>query len=428
MTTPSESVSLGRKWKHRISCNSQRLISTIRFPFTYENVLPHKDSVRLIWLSPGSQNDPLVCDLVTTRLKEMGQYDAISVRVWLGYDEDALGEAAASLISRIDGIRNHWDLAHDKETCKKHLDAELTKDQRGCHALQRMTHLPWFDRVWVLQEIGYTHRATLYWGESEIDWDTFALAMGVDYTFGDMILHSRNRIQTINVAFKYCLFQGRENSSVLSLLSRVRHYEASDPKDRIFAILGHPVAAILKSNTSFLKSHYLQSKLDLYRDVAATLLYEVPSLDVLSCVAISQTRKEVDETPSWVPLWDQRRKYYTLILSIPSCRATLGTTLQRSLDHGRRVLSIRGCIIGGISWRTKCFESGDFVPQTGTSTTAEYDGSDALLSSNNIIAEAMDIAVAKSLLLDTHQETHRASSVDNLVEFEWSKRIQRPTN
>lgn len=102
-----------------------------------------------------------------------------------------------------------------------------------------------FGRVWIVQEIGTMAPATLFWGgTSEIDWEVLYTVCKQLTEFHE--LRRRFDIDTARIKFVYQRFvppdlatRHANRLSFIYELHRARHLAATDPRDRIFAFLGH---------------------------------------------------------------------------------------------------------------------------------------------------------------------------------------------
>ncbi|KAK0717542.1 hypothetical protein B0T26DRAFT_626590, partial [Lasiosphaeria miniovina] len=110
--------------------------------------------------------------------------------------------------------------------------------------MKALTRLPWFERVWVIQEIGTRAPAGLFWGKASMDWHML-------YRVCDRLteFHHLRRQFDIEMAKVKFVFQrfvppdiATRHANRLSFiyeLHRARHVQATDPRDRVFAFLGH---------------------------------------------------------------------------------------------------------------------------------------------------------------------------------------------
>jgi Heterokaryon incompatibility protein (HET) len=106
----------------------------------------------------------------------------------------------------------------------------------------------WFFRVWVIQEVQSSTYVRLLCGEEEIEWDYVALA-------ANWACYARNTNVKLWKRDYVPSFDGFRNASLMSnqslrtrreapfpaLLSLVRRFRSTDPRDKVFAILQYPI-------------------------------------------------------------------------------------------------------------------------------------------------------------------------------------------
>ena len=215
--------------------------------------------------------------------------------------------------------------------------------------------------MWIVQEIGTRAPATLFWGNEEIDWKLLHSVCEklTDYHH----LRKHFDIQTDRVKYVFQRFiepsltsRHANRFSLMYELHRARHLQATDKRDRVFAMLGHYSVCTGNAELATLRADYGKTTAQVYADVAARALTRDSSLITLAAVqhpnlpsgteapnqASSQTR-EVDENrlPSWVPDWDT---YESHILSEPiNPHCAHGTTSPKlKIDRSTLVLSVHG--------------------------------------------------------------------------------------
>jgi hypothetical protein len=110
----------------------------------------------------------------------------------------------------------------------------------------------WFFRVWVIQEVRGYMDILLLCGDKEIEWEFVVLA-------GNWVSHAFNRDPKIHWTMNYLPsltgFQNaffmwdqslcvRREAPFLALLNLVRRFYSTDPRDKVFALLQHPILQI----------------------------------------------------------------------------------------------------------------------------------------------------------------------------------------
>lgn len=313
--------------------------------------------------------------------------NASHVLVWLGQDakgpnEKSVAESAFNLIRELDKIFE--DESESEKFHTAHTGKNLEKQSRDPWLpLDHLTELPWFTRAWIVQEIGTQAPATLFWGEAEIDW--MVLYRVCERLTDFHHLRNRFNIRTSDIKYVFQRFieppaesYHANRFSFMYELHRARSLKVTDPRDRVFAMLGHySVSGSNPQGTrnvalANMKADYTITTAQAYFDVAEKALTGDTSLIVLAAVqhmslpasgdAPKSTDSRVvdkDTLPSWVPDW---RTYQSFILSEPinPHRAHGKTSSDLSVDTERLILSIHGVKIDVVEACSKPLAAKEF--------------------------------------------------------------------
>ena len=175
-------------------------------------------------------------------------------------------------------------------------------------ALARLFERAYFRRIWVVQELVVSSMAVVRCGSLTIRWEHVEyiarslLATGwvgaLKQVYGVNV--TPNFVQTIsNCRASFAEVKGDRGISLSLLLSATRRFQATDPRDKIIAVVGlagyrtvgMPVSRILD---------YDRPVAQLYREVTGHLIQSQRSLTLLSSVEDFSYRR-FHELPSWVP-------------------------------------------------------------------------------------------------------------------------------
>ena len=182
---------------------------------------------------------------------------------------------------------------------------------------------PWWSRVWVMQEVVWASKIIVVCGDQELSWDMLLRAHLV-MRFGDKSLgthypgHFRSGL--IWGMFLHHIFVvNRTSASLEYTLARVRIRNATDPRDKVFAILN-----IIPRNEWPGKPDYTKNVVDVFTDVVKHIVHKSQKLEILrSCERTKSIvgrqdhlREEyqlswIVDLPSWAPDWS------TLRLTVP---------------------------------------------------------------------------------------------------------------
>ncbi|KAF3001649.1 hypothetical protein E8E14_003414 [Neopestalotiopsis sp. 37M] len=147
----------------------------------------------------------------------------------------------------------------------------------------------YFTRLWILQEVALARRATLIWGGLSFAWSSI-LAKRESF-----ILYE---IPPVLYPFDYTTFSSPVE--ILHLLLVARSCHASDPRDKIFALLG----LLPSRRIGDIDADYSIMARELYIRVAVYLAINIDWSQILFHAGTeSQEAGLVPSLPSWVPDW-----------------------------------------------------------------------------------------------------------------------------
>ena len=176
---------------------------------------------------------------------------------------------------------------------------------------QRVLQRPWFRRVWVLQEAALNENVTFRCGRysipKEILWaGTRAMTILANEVYGQTNTTPHSALAGANFISRRTLnFAARVKTNSYSLESLLMEissnlgecaYQATDPRDRIFAVLGF----LSDTAASTVRFNYAKTCGEVYIEVAENVLSQSLTLDILYAVS---SPKNVKAIPSWVPDW-----------------------------------------------------------------------------------------------------------------------------
>jgi hypothetical protein len=317
------------------------------------------------------------------QVKNMGLIYAKAERVlvWLGsdgfedfddFDENTNPHEAApfaALIREIylDPNRNTTTLQSSNAVVQLQPEELDPSTNHAWTTLAKLLCHPWFSRVWVVQEVGMSKSALALFGENEMDFDDLmVLASGlvsrrllVDH-FG-VNTYVYHPFSVFPARFEN-IFDGSDdlrpvNLDFLEVLQDTRTQEALDPRDYIYALLGHPSALI--DGELIVEPDYNKSAADLFHEIAIKLIIETNSLRVLSAVR-HQTEKGLEEKiPSWIPTWD--REVDTTSFGVDQTGflgydAAAGETASWDVIAAQKVLRAQGIIFAVVDEHTRVAE------------------------------------------------------------------------
>jgi hypothetical protein len=302
----------------------------------YSTPTPDPDSGRTkdyLWI------DALCIDQSNTEERNkqvslMGQIymKAQTVVIWLGREDEHIA-GAAKVICRLSSFtpkqaRRRFQNIDDPELLET---VGISQQQWVDYAsfLQRR----WFGRIWVVQESFFSGNKEVWCGDRILPWSkVMAAAQLLEETHLDTVL----KAYILNIvekprfrgSIKTKLFDNRlNNQQIFGKLSKMsaqslnlgrllyfsRCFNATDPRDHIFAILGMWDASQQHRGTMFeIKPDYEAPVSDIYVHATYMAIYEAQDLGMLGLVE-DLTFRDDPELPSWVP--DYRRGHQMLPLT-----------------------------------------------------------------------------------------------------------------
>ncbi|PVI00198.1 HET-domain-containing protein [Periconia macrospinosa] len=171
--------------------------------------------------------------------------------------------------------------------------------------ISRFFSVPWFRRVWVLQEAFSNTTVEAWFGSHHLHWGQIILAaLWHSFLIRDYI--SKSDVEEQNdtqgdIGYLPELWLGLVHNrvprglSMIELVCRARDFQATDPRDKVFALLG------LANDSPNVRPDYTKSKMQVYTDFAKSIISQTGNLDVLSAVDTFTLRSEPRSSPSWMP-------------------------------------------------------------------------------------------------------------------------------
>lgn len=227
---------------HTIELNGKLFSITENLHIALQNIrLAHQD--RLLWVDA-------VC-IDQTNHSERGHQvghmgdiysQAEQVIFWLG-DATSNVKFVMTALEQLDRkcqkeAYSSWSLS-DERWYKLWMERGPEWDERSqeklTDGLRELLRRPWFQRVWILQEVALAERAVICAGSSVISSRVFAVAPTLIHVKPD--LHCQ-AVLDIMPGMSRRTSWWSQRRDLYTLLLRFQHSKASDPRDMIFALLG----------------------------------------------------------------------------------------------------------------------------------------------------------------------------------------------
>ncbi|KAL2068382.1 hypothetical protein VTL71DRAFT_16480 [Oculimacula yallundae] len=351
-----------------IMCNGHRKSVTPNLGSALKH-LRFRDRDRLMWIDALciNQND-LVERSSQVRLMRDIYSRPWRVLVWLGDDMDNKAGIAISLLTKaaemcavemqmpIDNIRNldllrFWFDTYRNQSERYSLsEAILGATDTDFAAADWICSHSWFKRIWIIQEIAFAP-ATVCIGQSEVPWMTIAIASiwlsaRVEYLEWDF-LPPREML----------LLQSLAGKSYVSILKGVHRFEATDPRDKLFAVLGLS-QDVDRRNPQF-QPDYTKGVVNIYTELARIMSTtwiggEGNALAVIYIGSSAAYAEKDNRFPSWVPRWDLNKRPRDFLETLPDWNVSgekdlCGIILEKTFDP--KWLSLKGFHISSVKFK-----------------------------------------------------------------------------
>ncbi|OAL47856.1 hypothetical protein IQ07DRAFT_633530 [Pyrenochaeta sp. DS3sAY3a] len=382
------------KFNCKISCNGKiaKITASLR-----DALVRLRDSAetRILWADALciNQND---LDERQQQVKLMGliYWKARHVHVWLGH-ENPMTEScsAAHAVYLMKKLGNHLIDADSTDSSTPNIklygiDSAIADGRVfDWQALSFLLRIPWFQRVWVVQELGLSREATFYCGETSFSRDVLDSAVSFFESRGSTIMYQYGfNLQMLQLTNRYqrsiwgdTRFELGSDPDMaetfLDILESARGLGCTDRRDGIYAFLGHPAAFkqhpldgapyqwypqnYYDTREPIIQPNYQESNSweKLYVDFAATMIEDRGlGLQLLRHVAHDECLNTA--MSSWIPIWYQccepslfvsQNLYYAASNGLPSTQLRIirpkgsSETHPQLQLHARRLGSIDLC-------------------------------------------------------------------------------------
>jgi len=276
---------------------------------------------------------------------------SIQALVWLG--EEAEGSGLA-----MDLIDKMTDADTPDEWVRTSL--ERAEDLWQWQALAHIFARPYWRRVWIRQEVAVAPEVFVLCGNRTQKWTTLVMACEILYQNLTRFDPIAAKISPYTSGYHQAVFIDtiRENirdagsTGFQHMLFHNRACESTDPRDRVYAVLG----IVDNDEVKGLEPDYSLQKEVVFRAAVELLIYNSRSLDVLSAC---QDPERESGLPSWVPNFEVDWKAPILCLkeggeNLYHASADIPIEEDSIQRHSENLLAINGIIcdevesIGGV--------------------------------------------------------------------------------
>ena len=357
----------------RISCGSECVAITANLAAALRQ-LRTPDNPRALWIDQVCINQ----DDVDERNKQVALMRKIysqaeNVVVWLGEDgpdDEMAFRFVPVLLSYLPPLSaSHGGVARQGLVAREALPIVGSP---AWIALSRIFSRPYFRRSWIIQEVALARDAVVQCGPHVIDWDLLATASS--YQMGQLASDAENAHDAVAAIMGFHRNDHGRGNNIVDALFMSYRFNCTDPRDKVFAMLGLAQAPVLQPA-------YSARVEDVYLHTTQSLILDFGNLDILCCVSHP---KHIATLPSWVPDW-QAQVAVKRKLGQSTVRAPDAPRQQVRYSDNSRTLTVEGWYVASIAIVANVFtrdESGllvgwnefieETVPPDGRSSTEHY--------------------------------------------------------
>ena len=273
--------------------------------------LRYSDKPRLLWIDAIciNQQDP---DERSGQVELMADiYNGASrVIIWLGPEsrDSSIALDCIDILSRnvaVDRGRRQLSSTSEEHHWSDR-DTVLPFDEFQFNSIYTLFHRPWFERLWIWQEVHQSRHETLVMvGSRTLPWESirttvFCLVHKCQPPFD---ITGQTKMRVIEVE-KLCI----ENNFVFlpHLIEFTKRSLCSDPRDRIYAIL----SLLTPGERDYgIRPDYNKSVTAVYEDTMVRWTRLCQNLTLLQTAELSEDTPRI---PSWVPDWSAARSTFPL--------------------------------------------------------------------------------------------------------------------
>ncbi|KAF2135243.1 uncharacterized protein K452DRAFT_210786, partial [Aplosporella prunicola CBS 121167] len=313
--------------------------------------LRYTDKIRTLWVDAAciNQRDTAERSTQVSIMSDIYQM-ATHVIVWLGPDENDSCYALQTMASIGSKVEVNWisyamkpsvDIDGNQSESLDILQSSLNQDTL-IRALDHLFHRPWFERLWVRQEIGLANEAVIACGQLVVPWKKFKnaiFAIQMESARLERLLGSRGKYfsQRVKLVYTVCDHKFYLLDHLRPEISQIR---CSDQRDRIYGMLSllHP-----SHQKMGILPNYSLSVPQVYQDTTLRFIEYWKSLAILFQCELQDPSSKM---PTWVPDWSSE-PLANPISGVPSNASGYLEAIARY--KGKGVLSVVGLYVESIA-------------------------------------------------------------------------------
>jgi Heterokaryon incompatibility protein (HET) len=274
-------------------------------------------------------------------------------------------------------------------------------------SIRNLLQRSWFSRCWVVQEIVVSKAGLVVCGHRSMKWDTLQNACKciMRSGMGWIVYPAHRKPHSMDLLRSSLRCQDTYHRKLINLLIELRTFESSDPRDKVFSIIG--IAADGPHDN--LGPDYGSDVREVFKRTMSHLIQLDENLQILSQAG---SESVADDLPSWVPDWRNPSttlaNIYLLNPKWAKCFSAAGSSKPVGFSTADSdILLLRGFCLDKVS-----FLSSDFwFKGCETSRLAKED--DHLLQLAETLSKADSFLRAKNAR-KSHDESYQMAYVRTL--------------
>ena len=325
-----------------VVCDGSRLLVT---PNLHAALLQlrHSTNIRTVWADAiciNQVNDTEKAEQVLLMHTIFRQ--AAQVLIWLGKEGDDSHLAMSFIRESLERV----DVS-EPSMAKLYLSgSHYNGRKRHWAAVKKLFDRTWFTRVWVIQEVAVSSKATVICGNDELPWTAIALIALRSFANPSMqMLSMLARLTILAITHIQGNIKASHGVPVLDLLDMARRCSASDPKDKIYALLSL-FSTVDRQHLSLVPDYSdTTTPFQVYQSFARRYLQRAGrgsgNLEFLRFAGQSEAVKE-GKLPSWVPDWSLPALTFDTLLHGGSYQAALDSMAVVKFAQDIDLLGVSG--------------------------------------------------------------------------------------
>jgi hypothetical protein len=239
------------------------------------------------------------------------------VLIWLG-EEDDMTSIAFTMIKKLSQLdftaqeyHAHTSDIYDPDAMLALGLPSLPSVEWEC--LHKLFERRWFQRAWIIQEVALASIGVTICGSKWINWNNIGSAAqylvitgyfrALQYVYG----REGRPAFAASIQNRRAGVKLEQDQDLTVLLTSIRRFKATDPRDKIFSLLGIAKAKTGDVDQYAIQADYSDEVAEVFRSVTSIVVRKDSSLALLSTVE-DATLTKTQGLPSWVPdysIWQE---------------------------------------------------------------------------------------------------------------------------